>query len=164
METFPGISARAVRSRLSALRGRGLLVALGYPGAALVAVALWSISGGRGLTASLPTVVALIALAALSERIEMVVSPRAQVSVAAGFVATAALAGGPLAGALAGASTEASDRGCRRAEALRLVGCLRARRLRDRSPRHAAHASRQRRYGTRGCSRRLGHWPGGQLA
>lgn len=107
MDTSPWISAKAVLARISAMRGRGLLVAWGYPCAAILAVALWSASGGTRLSASLPIAATLVGLVSLSARIKKIVAPRTEVSVAAGFVAAAALAGGPLAGALADASIEA---------------------------------------------------------
>lgn len=96
-----------IEARVSLLRGKGLVVAAGYPCAALVAAAVWLRAGEGALETSLPSIAVLIVLAALAERISIVVAPRTQVSIAAGFIAAAALVGGPIIGALAGASTEA---------------------------------------------------------
>jgi diguanylate cyclase (GGDEF)-like protein len=106
LDTITRINPRAMRTRLPTLRGRGLLVALGYPCAALAAAVLWSVSCGAGFGASLPIVIALTALVSLAARIEKFVAPRTDVTAVGGFITAAALAGGPLAGVLAGASTE----------------------------------------------------------
>jgi len=112
VDTIPELRAqKTAQAGMSGSRGRGSLVAFAYPCATFVAAALWISSNGWELRAPLPIVAFLIVLASLSERIEMIIGPRAQVSVAAGFIAAAALAGGPLAGALAGASTEALTAG-----------------------------------------------------
>jgi len=88
------------------IRGRGLLVAVGFPAAALVALALWLDLHGAGLGASIPAAAVLVTLAALSEQIHIVSSPRTSVSAAGAFVVASALVGGPLLGALAGAALE----------------------------------------------------------
>lgn len=90
----------------AALRGRGLLVAFGFPTAAVLVLALWLRLHGATLTTSLPAVVLLIALTAVSSQISFVVSPRIETSPADGFLAAAALIGGPLVGACAGAAME----------------------------------------------------------
>lgn len=87
-------------------RGQGTLVALGFPIAALLAVALLLDLHGAGLDAAVAAAVVLIGLTALSERISLVVAPRTSVSPAGAFLVAAALAGGPLLGACAGASIE----------------------------------------------------------
>jgi len=95
----------------AAMRGRGLLVAVGFPTAALSVLVVWFRLHGATITTSLPAVVLLIALTALADRVDVVVSPRTQVSTAHGFLVAAALIGGPLVGACAGASMEAFDTG-----------------------------------------------------
>lgn len=60
---------------------------------------------------SLPAAVLLMVLAALAEQVNIVISPRMDVSLAPGFVCAAALIGGPLVGACAGVSTQALDTG-----------------------------------------------------
>ncbi len=88
-------------------RGQGTFVALGFPSAALLALALWSGLHGMSLDTSVPAAIVLVAMTAVAETISVVVAPRARISAAAPFLVAAALAGGPLVGALAGASTEA---------------------------------------------------------
>lgn len=95
----------------AAVRGRGLLVAVGFPTAALLCVALWFRLHGVGISTSLPAAVVLVCLAGLAEQINLVVSPRLSVSVSGVFVAAAALVGGPLVGACAGAATSAFELG-----------------------------------------------------
>ena len=93
------------------MRGRGLLVAVGFPTAALFVLVVWFRLHGATITTSLPAVVLLIALTALADRIDVVVSPRTQVSPGHCYVVAAALIGGPLVGACAGISMEAFDTG-----------------------------------------------------
>lgn len=93
------------------VRGQGTLVAVGFPAAALLAVGLWLRLHGAGITTSVPAAATLVVMAALAEQIELVVSPRMHVSPAGAFVAAAALIGGPLIGALAGASVDALSTG-----------------------------------------------------
>ena len=88
-------------------RGQGTLVAIGFPVAALGGVALWVGLHGPGLDTGIAAAVVLVALTALAARIELVVAPRTSVSLAGPFLVAAALVGGPLLGALAGASIEA---------------------------------------------------------
>jgi len=95
----------------AAVRGRGLLVAVGFPTAALIVLAVWLGLHGATVATTLPAAVVLVVLAALAEQINIVVSPRIHVSLAAGFVVAAALIGGPLVGACAGASTSALETG-----------------------------------------------------
>jgi diguanylate cyclase (GGDEF)-like protein len=95
----------------AAVRGRGLLVAFGFPSAALVALAFWLHFHGSPVTIGWPAAVALVFLTALAAQIEMVVSPRASACAAGPLVAAAALLGGPLVGALVGASVEALSSG-----------------------------------------------------
>ncbi len=87
-------------------RGQGTLVALGFPSAALLALGLWTGLHGVGLDTSIPAGIVLVLLTALAETISVVVAPRARISAAAPFLVAAALVGGPLVGAMAGASTE----------------------------------------------------------
>jgi diguanylate cyclase (GGDEF)-like protein len=87
--------------------GQGTLVAIGFPLAALVALALWLVLHGAGLGTSVAAAVVLVALAAFAERIELVVAPRTSVSTGGAFIVAAGLAGGPLVGACAGACMEA---------------------------------------------------------
>jgi diguanylate cyclase (GGDEF)-like protein len=92
-------------------RGQGTLVAIGFPAAALLAVALWLDLHGTGIGTSISAAVVLVALTALVGRIDLVVAPRTSVSPAAAFLVAAALVGGPLLGACAGASIEAFTTG-----------------------------------------------------
>jgi diguanylate cyclase (GGDEF)-like protein len=63
----------------------------------------------------IPAAIVLVALTALAEQLNVVVGRRTRVSLAGPFLVAAALAGGPLVGACAGASTEAfSTREARR--------------------------------------------------
>jgi len=94
----------------AAVRGRGLLVAVGFPTAALIVLAVWLGLHGATVATTLPAAVVLVALAALAAQVTMVVSPRMHVS-PAGFVVAAALIGGPLVGACAGAATEVLQTG-----------------------------------------------------
>lgn len=90
----------------ASVRERGLRVAVAFPIAALLAVALWLHFRGASITISLPTAVVLIVLAALASQIEVVISSRGVSSPAGLFYVAAGLVGGPLVGALAGAATE----------------------------------------------------------
>jgi diguanylate cyclase (GGDEF)-like protein len=58
------------------------------------------------LDIGLPAAIVLVALTALSERLNVVVGRRTRVSLAGPFLVAAALVGGPLVGACAGAATE----------------------------------------------------------
>jgi diguanylate cyclase (GGDEF)-like protein len=89
------------------VRGQGTVVAVGFPIAALVAIGLWLGLHGAGLGTSVPAALLLVALTALAEQIDLVVSPRMTVSTAGAFLVAAALVGGPLIGACAGVSIEA---------------------------------------------------------
>jgi diguanylate cyclase (GGDEF)-like protein len=93
----------AVRSA----RGQGTLVAIGFPLAALLVLAPWLELHHPGIATSIPAAVVLVVLVALAERISIVVAPRTNVSTAGAFIVAAALAGGPLVGACAGACMEA---------------------------------------------------------
>lgn len=95
----------------AAVRGRGLLVAVGFPAAALIVLTVWLRLHGATVTTTLPAAVALVVLAGLAEQVNVVISPRMQASLAGGFVAAAALLGGPLVGAGAGVATVALDTG-----------------------------------------------------
>ena len=88
------------------MRGRGTLVAIGFPIAAALVVALRLDLHGTGLDTGIPAAVVLVALTALAERINIVVARRTSVSTAGAFLVAAALVGGPLLGAYAGASLE----------------------------------------------------------
>jgi diguanylate cyclase (GGDEF)-like protein len=88
-------------------RGQGTLVAIGFPLAALLAVALWLGLHGAGLDTGIAVALVLVALTALAAQIDLVVAPRTSVSLAGPFLVAAALAGGPLLGALAGVSIKA---------------------------------------------------------
>ena len=88
-------------------RGQGTLVAIGFPAAALLAVALRLDLHGVGLASGIPAALVLVALTALAAELDLVVAPRTSVSLAGPFVVAAALVGGPLLGACAGASMEA---------------------------------------------------------
>jgi diguanylate cyclase (GGDEF)-like protein len=59
------------------------------------------------LDTGIPAAIVLVALTALAEQLHVVVGRRTRVSLAGPFLVAAALAGGPLVGACAGASTEA---------------------------------------------------------
>jgi diguanylate cyclase (GGDEF)-like protein len=59
------------------------------------------------LETGIPAALVLVALTALAEQLNVVVGRRTRVSLAGPFLVAAALAGGPLVGACAGASTEA---------------------------------------------------------
>jgi diguanylate cyclase (GGDEF)-like protein len=87
-------------------RGNGTFVALGFPAAALVAVGLWLATHGAGLDAGIAAALVLVTLTALAKPISLVVAPRTSVSIAGVFVVAAALVGGPLLGACAGAATQ----------------------------------------------------------
>jgi diguanylate cyclase (GGDEF)-like protein len=93
------------------MRGQGTLVAITFPAAALLAVGLWLDHHGTGFGTSTATAVVLVALAAVAERINVVVARRTSVSAAGAFLVAAALTGGPLLGACAGASLEAFTAG-----------------------------------------------------
>jgi diguanylate cyclase (GGDEF)-like protein len=63
------------------------------------------------LETGIPAALVLVALTALAEQLNVVVGRRTRVSLAGPFLVAAALAGGPLVGACAGASTEAFTTG-----------------------------------------------------
>ena len=92
-------------------RGQGTLVAIGFPAAVLLAVGLRLELHGTGLDTGIPAALVLVALTALAGRINLVVAPRTSVSPADAFLVAAALVGGPLLGACAGASIEAFTTG-----------------------------------------------------
>lgn len=87
-------------------RGQGTFIAIGFPVVALLAVALRLDLHGAGLDTGIPAAIALVALTALAERVDLVVAPRTSVTATDPFVVAAALVGGPLLGACAGASSE----------------------------------------------------------
>jgi len=91
----------------SPVRGQGTLVAIGFPIAAALVVALRLDLHRVGIDTGIPAAVVLVALTALAERINIVVARRTSVSTAGAFLVAAALVGGPLLGACAGASLEA---------------------------------------------------------
>src|SRR5262245_65468377 len=64
-----------------------------------------------GLDTGIPAAVVLVALTALSERLFVVAGRRTRVSLSGPFLVAAALVGGPVVGACAGASTEAFTTG-----------------------------------------------------
>ncbi len=77
-------------------------------------------SAAIGLDTGLPAALVLVLLAALAEQLYLVVGRRTRVSLAGPFVVAAALVGGPLLGACAGAATEAFTTGdARRRRAVR---------------------------------------------
>ena len=77
-------------------------------------------SAAIGLDTGLPAALVLVALTALAEQLYVVVGRRTRVSLAGPFVVAAALVGGPLLGACAGAATQALTTGNpRRARAVR---------------------------------------------
>jgi diguanylate cyclase (GGDEF)-like protein len=78
---------------------------------ALIVVAVWVRAHGATTPTTLPAAVALIVLAGLAEQVNVVISPRMHASPAVGFMAAAALIGGPLVGAGAGVATVALDTG-----------------------------------------------------
>jgi diguanylate cyclase (GGDEF)-like protein len=59
-----------------------------------------------GLEIGVPAAIVLVALTALADRLDLVVGRRTRVSLAGPFLVAAALVGGPLVGACAGAATE----------------------------------------------------------
>ena len=68
-------------------------------------------SAAIGLDIGLPAALVLVALTALAERLNVVVGRRTRISLAGPFLVAAALVGGPLVGACAGAATEAFTTG-----------------------------------------------------
>jgi diguanylate cyclase (GGDEF)-like protein len=72
-----------------------------------------------GLDAGIPVALVLVALTALAELVHVVVARRTRVSLAGPFLVAAALVGGPVVGACAGASTEALATGAGRARIAR---------------------------------------------
>lgn len=88
-------------------RGQGTLVAIGFPIAAVLAVALWLDLHGAGIDTGVPAAVVLVTLTAFAQRIRLVVAPRTSVSTADAFLVAAALVGGPLLGVCAGVSMQA---------------------------------------------------------
>jgi diguanylate cyclase (GGDEF)-like protein len=87
-------------------RAPGALAAIGFPVVASLAVALWIDLHGAALGVGPAAAVVLVAFPALAARINIVVGRRTRISTAGAFVVAAALVGGPLLGACAGASTE----------------------------------------------------------
>jgi diguanylate cyclase (GGDEF)-like protein len=71
-------------------------------------------SAALGLDIGIPAAIVLVALTALAEQLNLVVGRRTRVSLAGPFLVAAALVGGPLVGACAGAATEAFTTGDRR--------------------------------------------------
>jgi diguanylate cyclase (GGDEF)-like protein len=71
-----------------------------------------------GLHTGIPAAIVLVALTALAEQLDLVAGRRTRVSLSGPFLVAAALVGGPLAGACAGAATEAFTRDVRRKRAL----------------------------------------------
>lgn len=67
-------------------------------------------SAAIGLDTGIASALALVALTALAEQLNIVVGRRTRVSLSGPFLVAAALVGGPLVGACAGASTEALTR------------------------------------------------------
>jgi diguanylate cyclase (GGDEF)-like protein len=63
-------------------------------------------SAATGLDTGIPAALVLVALTALAEQLNLVVGRRTRVSLSGPFLVAAALVGGPLVGACAGASTE----------------------------------------------------------
>jgi diguanylate cyclase (GGDEF)-like protein len=90
------------------VRGKGTLSAIGFPVAAALSVGVWLHTHGTGISADVTAGAVLVLLTALSGRIEVVTSPRIHLSAAAGFLVAAALVGGPVVGAVAGISIEAT--------------------------------------------------------
>lgn len=68
-------------------------------------------NGAIGLEIGLPAAIVLVALTALAEQLSVVVGRRTRISLAGPFLVAAALVGGPLVGACAGAATELSTTG-----------------------------------------------------
>jgi diguanylate cyclase (GGDEF)-like protein len=68
-------------------------------------------SADIGLDTGIPAALVLVALTALAEQLDLVVGRRTRVSLSGPFLVAAALVGGPLVGACAGASTELFTRG-----------------------------------------------------
>jgi diguanylate cyclase (GGDEF)-like protein len=91
---------------MRAERGQGTLVAVGFPAVALLAVGLRAGLHGAGIESGIAAAVVLVFLTALASGISVVVAPRTSVSLAGPFVVAAALVGGPLVGACAGAATQ----------------------------------------------------------
>jgi diguanylate cyclase (GGDEF)-like protein len=89
------------------VRGQGTFVAIGFPAAAVLAVALRADLHGAGLDTGVAAALVLVALTALARKIDLVVAPRTNASAAGPFLVAAALVGGPLLGACAGAATQA---------------------------------------------------------
>ena len=63
-------------------------------------------SGAIGLDTGIAAALVLVALTAFAEQLNVVVGRRTRVSLSGPFLVAAALVGGPLVGACAGASTE----------------------------------------------------------
>jgi diguanylate cyclase (GGDEF)-like protein len=84
----------------------GARAAIGFPLAAVLAVALWIPLRGATLDVGPAAAIVLVVLSALAARISIVVGRRTRISTAGVFVVASALVGGPLLGACAGASTE----------------------------------------------------------
>src|SRR5690242_3481865 len=71
-----------------------------------------------GLDTGIPVAIVLVALTALAEQLDLVVARRTRVSLSGPFLVAAALVGGPVVGACAGAATEAFTRDARRRRVL----------------------------------------------
>jgi len=67
-------------------------------------------AAGIGLDTGIAAALVLVALTALAEQLDVVVGRRMRVSLSGPFLVAAALVGGPLVGACAGAATEAFTR------------------------------------------------------
>ena len=85
---------------------RGTLVALGLPFAALTGATLCAVTLGLSVATSLPTSLALIALAAAASQAVVQLGPRSWYTAATPVVVLAGLIGGPLLGVAAGAATQ----------------------------------------------------------
>jgi diguanylate cyclase (GGDEF)-like protein len=79
-------------------------------------------SAGIGLDTGVPAALVLVALTALAEQLNLVVGRRTRVSLSGPFLVAAALVGGPLVGACAGASTEAFTTGDHRRKRVLCAG------------------------------------------
>src|SRR5215467_13461082 len=90
---------------MRAERGQGTLVAVGFPAAALLGVALRVGLHGAGIGSGIAAAVVLVFLTALATGISVVVAPRTSVSVPGPFLVAAAPVGGPLVGVCAEAAT-----------------------------------------------------------
>jgi hypothetical protein len=87
---------------------RGTKVALGFAGLAAAATAAWLASGPVRIEQPPIVLVALLAAAALAERIGVHLGPRSSYTASTPAVVLAGLLGGPLVGALAGVASQAA--------------------------------------------------------